>query len=95
MTVATLEVLMSPVSVRAWRNLQKLLGLTTVISWALALWQAAPRLMAGPLCTAAQDPLGLAGPHCPACIVAVLSSLALVIALMAPPARRAAASPAH
>lgn len=95
MAVVTPEVLMSPASVRAWRDAQKLLGLTTVLSWALALWQAAPRLMAGPLCTAAQDPLGLAGPHCPACVVAVLSTLALVVALMAPLARPAEARPAN
>jgi len=45
-----------------------------IVSWAVALGEAAQRLAAGPLCSARQDawtPLG----HCPACFVAVAATL--------------------
>lgn len=66
------------------RHMCTLLALTTVASWMVALWQAMPRLLAGPLCSSAQDTSVLAG-HCPACALAVLSTLALLATLAVPP----------
>jgi hypothetical protein len=45
-----------------------------IVSWAIALGEAARRLALGPLCSARQDawaPLS----HCPACVVAVAATL--------------------
>jgi hypothetical protein len=49
-------------------------------SWSVALWQALPRLTAGPLCTASTDAFSLAG-HCPACFVAAVLSLTFLASL--------------
>jgi hypothetical protein len=70
-----------------------LLALLTASSWTVALWQAMPRLLAGPICSAAQDNWVLAG-HCPACAVAVLSTLGLLAHLAVPqgPALQTAAA---
>jgi hypothetical protein len=58
-------------------------GATALVAWAIALAQALPRLMAGPLCSSRQDAWSLAG-HCPACFVAagltVLCAMSLVLA---------------
>lgn len=57
-------------------------GGAAAISWAFALVQAAPRLLAGPLCSSSNDVWSLAG-HCPACFVAAgftLASLSLFAA---------------
>jgi len=51
-------------------------------SWSVALVQALPRLLAGPLCTSRQDGLAFAG-HCPACFVAAAFTLALMVHLVA------------
>lgn len=45
-----------------------------IVSWAIALGEAVTRFAVGPLCSASQDawaPLS----HCPACIVAVATTL--------------------
>ena len=52
------------------RNSVPLSGALALVSWAIALGEAAPRLLTGPLCTSAQDSWAFAG-HCPACYVAV------------------------
>lgn len=58
-------------------------GATALVAWAIALAQALPRLMAGPLCSSRQDAWSMAG-HCPACFVAagltVLCAMSLVLA---------------
>jgi len=58
-------------------------GATALVAWAIALAQALPRLMAGPLCSSRQDAWSLAG-HCPACYVAaaltVLCGISLALA---------------
>lgn len=57
------------------RNSVPLSGALALVSWAIALGEAAPRLLTGPLCTSAQDSWAFAG-HCPACYVAVGMTLA-------------------
>lgn len=59
------------------RNSVPLSGALALVSWAIALGEAAPRLLTGPLCTSAQDSWAFAG-HCPACHVAVGMTLAAV-----------------
>lgn len=71
---------MSFPTVSLWGKTQTVLAVATLVSWGLALWQAAPRLMAGPICSNAQDMSVLAG-HCPACPVALLAGLALLTSL--------------
>lgn len=51
------------------RHLSSLLGAAALVSWAIALQQALPRLLAGPICSSRQDTWAFAG-HCPACFVA-------------------------
>jgi hypothetical protein len=51
------------------RHLSSLLGAAALASWAIALQQAMPRLLAGPICSSSQDSWAFAG-HCPACFVA-------------------------
>ncbi|MFY8208812.1 MAG: hypothetical protein ACOVOE_05680 [Caulobacter sp.] len=63
------------------RNSVPFTAALTLVSWAVALGEAAPRLLAGPLCTSSQDSWAFAG-HCPACYVAAgftLATLALVV----------------
>ncbi len=67
-------------TVHIWGKSQTALAVTALVSWGVALWQAAPRLMAGPICSSAQDMSVLAG-HCPACPAALLISLALLSSL--------------
>lgn len=55
-------------------------GGAALVSWAIALGQAMPRLLAGPLCSSRTDAFSFAG-HCPACYVAVACSLAFLAAL--------------
>lgn len=57
-------------------------GGAALTSWAFALAQAMPRLLAGPLCSSRNDAWSFAG-HCPACFVAVGFSLAFVGVLAA------------
>lgn len=52
-------------------------GGAALTSWAFALAQAMPRLLAGPLCSSRSDAWSLAG-HCPACFAAVGFSLAFL-----------------
>jgi hypothetical protein len=74
------ELPMSFPTVHIWGKSQTALAVAALVSWGAALWQAAPRLMAGPLCSSAQDMSVLAG-HCPACPAALLVSLALLTSL--------------
>lgn len=62
------------------RYIPALAGVAAIASWAVAVGQALPRLMAGPLCTSQQDAWALAG-HCPACFAAVGFTLAFVTSL--------------
>ncbi len=71
---------MSFPTVHIWGKSQTALAVAAMVSWGVALWQAAPRLMAGPICSSAQDISVLAG-HCPACPAALVVSLALVTSL--------------
>jgi hypothetical protein len=64
------------------RQIAPFLALASLLSWSVALWQALPRLLAGPLCTTRQDAFSLAG-HCPACFVAVSLTLAFLASLLA------------
>lgn len=57
-----------------WRLIASFAGATALVAWAIALAQALPRLLAGPLCTSGRDSFALAG-HCPACFVAVALTL--------------------
>jgi len=59
------------------RNSVPLSGALALVSWAIALGEAAPRLLTGPLCTSAQDSWAFAG-HCPACFVAAGMTLAAI-----------------
>lgn len=52
----------------------RLAAAVAIVSWAIALGEAAQRLAWGPLCSAREDawaPLG----HCPACFVALVATL--------------------
>lgn len=74
------------------RNSVPLAGALALVSWAVALGEAAPRLLTGPLCVSSQDAWAFAG-HCPACYVAVGFTLVAVGVAMArhrSPARAAA-----
>lgn len=51
------------------RQITPVLGLCSILAGEVAIWQALPRLTAGPLCSSAQDIAVLAG-HCPACYLA-------------------------
>ena len=63
------------------RNSAPLAGALALVSWAVALGEAAPRLLTGPLCTSSQDAWAFAG-HCPACYVATaLTLMALSLAM--------------
>ena len=74
------------------RSLAPIAGAAAVVAWSAALFQALPRLTAGPLCSARSDLLSLAG-HCPACFVA--AGLTLVfLASLASPAASVSAVPA-
>lgn len=66
-------------------------GATALVAWTIALAQALPRLMAGPLCSSRQDAFALAG-HCPACFVAAALSVIFLASLVATKAPRAARS---
>ena len=62
------------------RQTTPLLAAAALSSWAVALWQALPRLTAGPICSAQQDAFSLAG-HCPACFAAAFLSMAFLASL--------------
>jgi hypothetical protein len=63
------------------RNSAPVAGALALVSWAVALGDAAPRLLAGPLCTSSQDAWAFAG-HCPACYVAAaLTIMAVSLAM--------------
>lgn len=64
-----------------FRYLTPATGIAAVVTWAIALQQAMPRLMAGPLCSTRQDTWVLAG-HCPACYVAALLTVAFLASLL-------------
>lgn len=66
-------------------------GATALVAWMIALAQALPRLMAGPLCSSRQDTFALAG-HCPACFVAAALSIVFLASLAATRAPRAVRS---
>lgn len=68
-----------------FRLIVPLLGATALVAWSIALGQALPRLLAGPLCSSRQDGWMLAG-HCPACFVA--AGLTIVFGLTLALARR-------
>lgn len=55
-------------------------GATALVAWTIALAEAMPRLMAGPLCSSSQDAWSLAG-HCPACFVAAGLTVACGISI--------------
>ncbi|MDR7229777.1 hypothetical protein J2X45_000840 [Caulobacter sp. BE264] len=74
------------------RNSVPLAGALAFVSWAVALGEAAPRLLTGSLCTSSQDAWAFAG-HCPACYVAVgftMVAVGLAMARLRSPARAAA-----
>ncbi|ATC31979.1 hypothetical protein CA606_06210 [Caulobacter vibrioides] len=60
------------------RNSAPLFGALALVSWAVALGEAAPRLLTGPLCTSSQDAWAFAG-HCPACYVAAGLTIAAIV----------------
>ncbi len=62
------------------RHLSSLLGAAALVSWAIALQQALPRLLAGPICSSSQDSWAFAG-HCPACFVAAGLTAAFLASL--------------
>lgn len=64
------------------RLIVPLIGVSALVAWTIALGQALPRLMAGPLCSSRQDSSLLAG-HCPACFVAAALTAAFMLALLA------------
>lgn len=59
------------------------LALAAAASWMVALWQALPRLTAGPICSSSQDAWAFAG-HCPACFVGAAFTLAFLASLIRP-----------
>lgn len=73
---------MSAISAQLPRQLTPWFATAAVVSWTVAFWQAAPRLMAGPLCASPQDAFAFAG-HCPACFVAAGFTLATLASLAA------------
>jgi hypothetical protein len=58
-------------------------GLAALAAWSVALFQALPRLMAGPICSARSDMFSFAG-HCPACFVAAGFTLVFLASLARP-----------
>jgi len=64
-----------------FRLIAPLLGAITLVAWTIAVGQALPRLLAGPLCSSRQDTLALAG-HCPTCFVAAALTLLFGISLV-------------
>ena len=64
-----------------FRFIAPLMGVTALVAWTVALGQALPRLLAGPLCSGRQDAWALAG-HCPACFVAAALTLLFGISLV-------------
>lgn len=71
---------MPDLTAQIWGKTQTTLAAVAVFSWGVALWEAAPRLLAGPICSSAQDLSVLAG-HCPACPAAIMASVALMTSL--------------
>lgn len=72
------------------RHLTSLLAVAALVSWAVALQQALPRLLAGPICSSSQDTWAFAG-HCPACFVAAGLTVAFLGSLAVSLRRRALA----
>lgn len=68
---------MSATSENIRRRVPPIIGAAALFGWLIAYAEAMPRLAAGPLCSARNDLLTLAG-HCPACGVAALLSLAFI-----------------
>jgi hypothetical protein len=64
------------------RLIVPLIGASALVAWIIALNEALPRLMAGPLCSSRQGNWLLAG-HCPACWVAAALTTAFMFALLA------------
>lgn len=64
-----------------FRYVPPVTGLAAVAAWFIALQQAMPRLLAGPLCSSQQDTWVFAG-HCPACYVAALLTIAFLTSLI-------------
>ncbi len=62
------------------RFIVPVVGATALVAWTIALAQALPRLLAGPLCSSRQDVWSMAG-HCPACYVAAALTLVFGIGL--------------
>jgi hypothetical protein len=62
------------------RHLSSLLAAAALASWLIALQQALPRLLAGPICSSSQDNWAFAG-HCPACFVATGLTAAFLASL--------------
>jgi hypothetical protein len=62
------------------RYVPSVTGVAALVAWLVALQQALPRLMAGPICSTGQDVWAFGG-HCPACYVAALLSVAFVASL--------------
>ena len=71
------------------RHLTSLLAVAALVSWAVALQQALPRLLAGPICSSSQDTWAFAG-HCPACFVAAGLTVAFLGSLAVSLRRRRA-----
>ncbi|ENZ81289.1 MULTISPECIES: hypothetical protein [Caulobacter] len=73
------------------RVLTPAVGATALVSWAIAVGQAVPRLMAGPICSSRTDSWSLAG-HCPACFAAVAFTVLFVVLAAATPRVNASAA---
>jgi len=73
------------------RKAAPLLAAAALVSWTSALWQAMPRLLAGPVCSTRQDAFSLAD-HCPACFIAAATTVAFAACVLAS-ARRPAQIP--
>ncbi|HJV40487.1 hypothetical protein [Caulobacter sp.] len=65
-----------------FRYVPPVTGLAALAAWFIALQQAMPRLLAGPLCSSQQDTWAFAG-HCPACYVAALLTIVFLTSLIA------------
>lgn len=63
------------------RHLSSLLCAAALASWLIALQQALPRLLAGPICSSSQDSWAFAG-HCPACFVAAGLTVAFLTSVV-------------
>jgi len=64
-----------------YRHLPSATGVAALVAWAVAFQQSLPRMLAGPICSSAQDSWVFAG-HCPACYVAALLSVAYLGSLL-------------